>query len=168
MEKKYEPWSVGKKYKGHKRRLGSGYGKRNVVGRPEASKFHRGLDINFGGGFDDYGAPVIATHDGVIVEAKDTTAGSGGRTITIQSENGIFQTRYNHLSMITVSKNDLVYKGDKIGEIGASAWGKEKGSDSHLHYAIKKLNSNGKMDWYNPTEGKENKSENIVDPQDWI
>ena len=168
MEKKYDPWPVGKKYKGHKRRLGSGYGKRNVEGRPEASKFHRGLDINFGGGFDDYGAPVIATHDGIIVEAKDTTTGSGGRTITIQSENEIFQTRYNHLSIITVSKNDLVYKGDKIGEIGASAWGKEKGSDSHLHYAIKKLNSNGKMDWYNPTEGKENKGENIVDPQDWI
>ncbi|MEM6738409.1 MAG: hypothetical protein AAF620_20320, partial [Bacteroidota bacterium] len=72
------PWPVQETFNGKKRRLGSGYGPRNVKNRPEATKFHRGLDINFGGGYDDYGAPVISTHDGVIVEAKNTTSGSGG------------------------------------------------------------------------------------------
>ncbi|OED43147.1 hypothetical protein AB832_02705 [Flavobacteriaceae bacterium (ex Bugula neritina AB1)] len=164
----YNPWPVKKTYNGHKRRLGSGYGPRNVKNRPEASKFHRGLDINFGGGYDDFGAPVISTHDGIIVEAKDNIRGSGGRTVTVEAEDGSFQTRYNHLSEITVSLNQNVSKGQTIGKIGASAWGKEKGSDSHLHYAIKKKDSNGKLQWYNPTEGKENKEENMVDPQSWI
>ncbi|WP_438711311.1 M23 family metallopeptidase [Aquimarina muelleri] len=163
-----DPWPVKEFYNGHKRRLGSGYGPRNVKNRPEASKFHRGLDINFGGGYDDYGAPVISTHDGIIVEAKDTTTGSGGRTITVQSKDGNFQTRYNHLSEISVELNQEVNKGQTLGKLGASAWGKEKGSDSHLHYAIKKKNAQGKMDWYNPTDGKENKEENMVDPQTWI
>lgn len=92
----------------------------------------------------------------------------GGRTITVEAKDGSFQTRYNHLSEINVAFNEEVTKNQVIGKIGASAWGKEKGSDSHLHYAIKKKNEQGKMDWYNPMEGKENKVENWIDPQSWI
>ncbi len=156
-------WPVRKSHNGHKRRFGSPFGPRN-------GGQHRGIDMNFGSGYDDYGAPVIATHDGVVRKAQendDKTEGAG-RRVTIQSEDGTFQTKYFHLSVFLVDIGDKVKKGQIIGEIGSSAFAKENGTDCHLHYEIHKKNSAGKMEHYNPTEGKANTGENIVDPQTWI
>ncbi len=162
------PWPVKAKFKSFTRRVSSWFGKRIVRGNPKATKNHKGLDINFGGGFDDYGAPVVSTHDGKVVEAKDDMKGNGGRRVVIQAEDGSFQTLYFHLKSITVSQGDEVKEGQEIGTIGASAFDDEKGTASHLHYGIKKKDENGTLQWYNPTEGKDKKESNIVDPQKWV
>lgn len=164
------PWPVHKKFNGFVRRVSSWFGKRNVTNPSTATKNHQGLDINFGSKYDDYGAPVLATHDGVVYEVKNTTSGSGGRRVVIQSKDGSFQTLYFHLKAISVKAGDEVKEGDEIGEMGASYYGEEKPENmsSHLHYGIKKKNEAGVLEWYNPTEGKGNSESNIVDPQSWI
>ncbi|MEM1408843.1 MAG: peptidoglycan DD-metalloendopeptidase family protein, partial [Bacteroidota bacterium] len=163
------PFPVHLNFKGFKRRVSSWFGKRNVRNNPRATVNHKGLDINFGSGNDDFGASVIATHDGKVHEVKDNPDGNGGRKVVIQAEDGSFQTLYFHLSKVTVSKGDEVKEGTKIGEIGSSAFGSETGADTHLHYGIKKRNEKtNKLEWFNPTEGKGNEESNIVDPQSWL
>ena len=158
-------WPVPTKYKKWKPRVSSWYGgPRTCKG---CSKYHKGLDINYGSGMDDYGAPVQSTHDGTVVFVKNTTSRSG-RYVTIQSEDGKFQTLYFHFSKISVAEGDKVSEGQKIGEIGGSGKGKELGYASHLHYGMKKINTKGKYDWFNPTDDKGNSIGNIVDPQTWI
>ena len=152
-------------YKLMKWRIDSWYGERNCEG---CSKFHRGLDINFGSGSVDFGAPVLATHDGIVVSIKNTISG-GGRNILIQSPDGSFQTQYLHLSSIIVAAGQEISEGQTIGLIGGSGRGKEKGYAVHLHYQIKKYDkASNSYQYYNPTEGKGNSANNIVDPQSWI
>jgi len=153
-------WPVKEFHNGLKRRFGSPFG-------PRDGGHHRGIDINFGSGYDDYGAPVIATHDGIVTKAQenDDKSERAGRRVTIKSKDGNFQTKYFHLSVFLVDVGEDIKKGQVIGEIGASAKAKENGTDCHLHYEIHKKNSAGKMEHYNPTEGKANTGENIVDPQ---
>ena len=162
------PWPVREKFNNFSRRVASWFGPRNVKDDPYASKNHKGLDINFGSKFDDYGAPVLSTHDGVVHDVKESTSGDEGRQIVIRAKDGTFQTVYMHLKSIKVKVGDEVKEGQEIGEIGASARGSEKGTASHLHYEIHKKNSEGVMVPYNPTEGNGDSEENIVDPQKWI
>lgn len=162
------PWPVNKFFGKAKRWVASWFGPRNVKNNPKATKNHKGLDINMGGGYDDYGAPVYATHEGVVHEVKTSTSGNGGRRVVIKAPDGSFRTSYFHLKAINVEEGDEVKEGEQIGEIGASAFGKEKGTASHLHYAIEKKDEFGVFKWYNPTQGLGNEEKNIVDPQKWI
>jgi RHS repeat-associated protein len=163
------PWPVHKNFRGLTRKISSWFGPRNVKDNPKATKNHKGLDINFGGGNDDYGAPVRATHDGKVHQVKDDTKGNGGRKVIIQAEDGSFQTLYFHLSTINVAEGEEVVEGQQIGEIGSSAFDSETGTASHLHYGIRKKNfKTGKMEWHNPTEGNGDEESNIVDPQNWV
>ena len=84
-------WPVNTTYKGASRHIDSWYGPRNIS---YGSKFHRGLDINFGTQDFDYGAPVLATHDGVVQAINSSPKGGGGRFIIINSPDGSFQTGY--------------------------------------------------------------------------
>lgn len=163
LEIKYKNWTLSE--------ITSGYGKRDVkVG----SKFHKGLDFNYSGGGDtDIGAPIFSTHDGFVHELKDDASGTTGRYILIRSENNLFQTKYLHLSKIVVKKDEKIKKGQKIGELGASYNGKEKGGDisAHLHYEIMTLVSKANENVYNqidPTDGHGKNKIYLIDPQDWI
>ena len=159
-------WPVNTTYKGASRHIDSWYGPRNIS---YGSKFHRGLDINFGTQDFDYGAPVLATHDGVVQAINSSPKGGGGRFIIINSPDGSFQTGYLHLKSINVEVGQKISEGDVIGEIGGSGKGKERGYVPHLHYQIKKLNQKTrKYEHFDPTQGKGKKIENIVDPQLWI
>lgn len=163
------PWPVKEKWNNLTRWVSSWFGPRNVKDNPKASKNHKGLDINFGGGTDDHGAPVVTTHDGKVVTVKNNTSGNGGRTVTVESPDGNFRTSYFHLSGIEVEAGDEVKEGQTIGAIGSSAFDSETGTASHLHYGIERKNAEtGEWEWYNPTEGKGNEEGNIVDPQKWI
>ena len=158
------PWPVPLMFKNWHRRIDSWYGFRALKNR-----IHHGLDVNFSGGGDtDYGAPILATHSGVVLEIKTSTTKDGGRMIIIRSPDGSFQTRYFHLSSIVVSAGQEISEGMTIGYMGGSSGGKEHGVKSHLHYEIHKKNSAGKMVSYDPTEGKGKSASNIVDPQTWI
>ncbi len=71
------PFPVNDLFKRMKFRIDSWFGKRDVKDNPRASKFHKGLDINFGSGRDDFGAPVLTTHDGVVSLDESTKGGEG-------------------------------------------------------------------------------------------
>ena len=161
------PLPVQKFFKGLSNRIDSWFGKRET-GISYASKFHKGLDINFGSGRQDFGAMVMSTHDG-IARVKDNLSGDNGRMITITSPDGSFRTKYLHLSNINVKDGQKVNETDKIGEIGGSRAGDEFGGQVHLHYQIERLNNEtGEYEPYNPTQEKGNSEKNIVDPQQWI
>ncbi len=73
------PWPVPEVFKNFVRRFGSGFGMRTTKSGPG---MHYGGDINFsGGGNTDYGAPILATHDGRVCSVSATNDGSGGRWI---------------------------------------------------------------------------------------
>lgn len=162
------PFPVNDLFKRMKFRIDSWFGKRDVKDNPRASKFHKGLDINFGSGRDDFGAPVLTTHDGVV-SLDESTKGGEGRSIIVTSPDGKFRTKYFHLSEINVKEGQKVSESDKIGEIGSSAFGSETGTKSHLHYEIQTFDSeNNKWLPFNPTQGNGNTKDNVVDPQTWI
>jgi RHS repeat-associated protein len=162
-----KPWPVAEMFNGFKRRIDSWFGPRDVKDDPQASKNHKGLDINFGSKKDDYGAPVQSTHEGTA-STKDNVEGKNGRTIYVTSPDGTFRTAYFHLSKINIEDGSTIKEGQQIAEIGTSGRGSEDGVPSHLHYEIQKLGEDGNWTPIDPTGGKGKDEANIIDPQSWI
>jgi RHS repeat-associated protein len=161
------PLPIEKVFKGLSHHIDSWFGRRET-GLSYASKFHKGLDLNFGSGKDDYGAKVMSTHDG-IAHVKNSTSGNEGRMVIVNSADGSFRTKYLHLSSINIKEGQKISEADKIGEIGGSRMGSETGGQVHLHYQIERLNTEtGEYEPYNPTQGKGNSESNVVDPQKWV
>ena len=131
-------WPVLPKYNGYGRRHENNYGAPRPNGRT-----HAGVDINHtGGGNTDLGAPIIATHDGVVVSVKTIGNGdrdAGGNRITIASENGSVVTSYMHLDMISngIQEGSVVQEGQQIGTMGGSGKGVSDRYTSHLHYELR-------------------------------
>ncbi|MCR5351265.1 MAG: M23 family metallopeptidase [Bacteroidales bacterium] len=105
-------------------RLSSGFGYRTdpVYGGIER---HGGQD--FAGAT---GTPVYATGDGVVTMAEFRRNGYGNQ-IVIDHGYG-YQTRFAHLSVITVVEGMHVKRGEQIGNIGSSG----KSTGPHLHYEV--------------------------------
>ncbi len=131
-------WPVNEKYNGHNRRHENNYG----ADRPNNRK-HAGVDINFGAGSDDLGAPVLATHSGVVTRVAhyaDDKDGGGNRVKIAYNKNGkeVVASYYMHLDEITegLKVGDKISEGYQIGTIGGSGKGKSDAYTSHLHYEI--------------------------------
>jgi murein DD-endopeptidase MepM/ murein hydrolase activator NlpD len=83
-------------------------------------RFHSGIDIS-----GDYGSPVIAAQDGVVlivrnpVEGRNTGGTGFGNYIVIAHENSI-STLYGHLKSTSVQVGQQVRAGDKIGTCGST------------------------------------------------
>lgn len=88
-------------------------------------RMHAGVD--FAG---PVGTPLYATADGVVVHAGWQSG--YGRLVKIQHEFGI-ETRYGHMSRITVNVGQRVSRGDRIGDMGASG----RVTGPHLHYEVR-------------------------------
>jgi RHS repeat-associated protein len=166
------PLPVNSVYNGMGWRIDSGFGSRSCSG---CSKFHRGVDLNTtGGGSTDLGAPVLATHSGVVSAVHDNTNGGGGRYIQIKSPDGTFASQYLHLSEITVILGQTINEGDVIGKVGGSANGSETGRPVHLHYELMLINEDGGLTKIDPlvdidqVASTNNLIINLVDPQKWI
>ena len=84
--------------------------------------FHAGLDIAA-----ESGAPVYATAAGKVIEAGYHS--SYGNLIVVDHGFGI-QTRYGHLSKLSVKQGEQVKRGDVIGLVGATG----RATGPHLHY----------------------------------
>ena len=131
-------WPVLPKYNGYGRRHENNYGAPRPNGRT-----HAGVDINHtGGGNTDLGAPIIATHDGVVVSIKTIGNGdkdAGGNRITIVSGDGSVSTSYMHLDMISnnMQEGSIVQEGQQIGTMGGSGKGVSDRYTSHLHYELR-------------------------------
>jgi len=86
--------------------------------------FHQGIDIA-----TNFGNPVFATGDGIVVELKNDKM--LGRSILISHGWG-YSTLYGHLSKILVTSGQKVKRGDTIGLIGQSG----KALGPHVHYEV--------------------------------
>lgn len=95
-------------------------------------RFHSGVDL---GG--DYGAPIVAAADGVVIKVRNpwqgrNTGGSGyGNYIIIMHANGV-STLYAHMKKTLVSVGESVDAGDKIGLCGSTG----TSTGPHLHFEV--------------------------------
>jgi murein DD-endopeptidase MepM/ murein hydrolase activator NlpD len=75
------------------------------------------------------GAPVVAVADGVVVSAA--ASAGGGRTVHLRHANG-YETKYLHLSTMTVRAGARVRQGALVGRVGASGLA----TGPHLDYRV--------------------------------
>ncbi len=103
-------------------------------------KDHPAADFNMGNGDDDLGAPIVATHNGIVTDIKHfTDKDGGGNRVYIQSKDGTIQTRYLHMDAFAQNLyvGKPVLEGETIGFVGGSGNGDQKGVAVHLHYEIR-------------------------------
>jgi murein DD-endopeptidase MepM/ murein hydrolase activator NlpD len=91
--------------------------------------FHTGVDVSA-----DYGAPVHATADGVVVTA-DTHTGYG-RVVIVEHGFGL-TTWYAHLSAYAVVAGTRIKRGEVIGYAGISG----RSTGPHVHYEVRVNNA---------------------------
>ena len=103
----------------------SGFGVRSDPFSGGAAR-HMGIDIA-----GPVGTPIYATADGVVAGAGWHNGGYGN-LITIDHGRGI-ETRYAHLSGISVRAGERVKRGQMIGRMGSTG----RSTGSHLHYEVR-------------------------------
>ena len=98
----------------------------------KVKRFHHGVD---------FVAPVHtqikSTADGVVVKIKKSDHGYGNQIVIKHGNN--YETRYAHLSDITVKVGQKVEVGDVIGTLGSTGLA----TGPHLHYEI--INNNNQI-----------------------
>lgn len=105
-------------------RLTSGFGARAHPIRG-GIRAHSGVDLAA-----SYGSPIVATADGVV----GTAGWSGGYGLLVAISHGDdVQTRYGHLSRITVAAGQQVRRGDVIGFVGSTG----ESTGPHVHYEVR-------------------------------
>jgi murein DD-endopeptidase MepM/ murein hydrolase activator NlpD len=98
-----------------------------MTGSPD---YHAGVDIAA-----ETGQPVYATAEGTVTDAGYQNA--YGNLVVLDHGFGL-QTRYGHLSALTVTKGDHVKRGDIVGRVGATG----RATGPHLHYEVQ---ANGRL-----------------------
>ncbi len=96
-------------------------------------KFHAGVDIAGSGAM---GSPVIASADGTVFKVVRDSSNDAGINIRIRhidEQGNEWQTRYCHLSQISVSEGDQVQRGQVIGAVGSTG----ASTGPHLHFEMK-------------------------------
>ncbi|MEO8706754.1 MAG: M23 family metallopeptidase [Kofleriaceae bacterium] len=88
-------------------------------------KFHGGADIR-----GDYGTPVAAAGDGIVIFAGDK---SGYGNVVFVDHGGGVVTRYAHLRKIETKLDAAVTAGQRIGQIGATG----RTTGPHLHFEVR-------------------------------
>ncbi|WP_271077111.1 M23 family metallopeptidase [Aurantiacibacter sp. MUD61] len=105
-------------------RITSPYGlRRNPVSGQMAR--HSGVDLAAA-----TGTPVHSTADGTVVFSG--WAGNYGLLVTVAHDGGM-QTRYAHLSAISVQRGDEVSGGQMLGRSGSTG----RSTGPHLHYEVR-------------------------------
>lgn len=94
--------------------------------------FHYGVDIS---GPNAMGQPIIAIADGEVfqVNLTNTAAGYNLRIRHIDEEGNTWESRYCHMSQISVTPGDYVKQGDVIGAVGNTG----RSTGPHLHLELK-------------------------------
>jgi murein DD-endopeptidase MepM/ murein hydrolase activator NlpD len=91
--------------------------------------FHTGVDVSA-----DYGAPVHATADGIVVSADQHTG--YGRVVILDHGFGL-TTWYAHLSAYSIVAGTRVKRGEVIGYAGISG----RSTGPHVHYEVRMNNA---------------------------
>ncbi|NJM48496.1 MAG: M23 family metallopeptidase [Alkalinema sp. RU_4_3] len=95
-------------------------------------RFHAGTD--FGA---PEGTPVLAASTGRVTEAK--RMGGYGLAVTIEHQNGRYETLYGHLSELLVSAGEPVRSGQVIGRVGSTG----ASTGPHLHFELRQQSAKG-------------------------
>jgi murein DD-endopeptidase MepM/ murein hydrolase activator NlpD len=77
------------------------------------------------------GTGVSAAARGTVVHAGP--AGTYGNLVTVRHDNG-FETRYAHLSAVTVQKGQQVTAGQEVGKVGSTGYS----TGPHLHFELRR------------------------------
>ncbi|MRV76188.1 peptidoglycan DD-metalloendopeptidase family protein [Duganella sp. FT92W] len=109
-------------------KVNSPYGERPGKPTPQASPFHRGVDLSA-----RRGTPLLAPADGIVSESTDLYQGQAkfGKVIVIDHGGGL-RSMYAHLDQRTVSAGDAVTAGQAIGKTGNTG----KTTGPHLHVEV--------------------------------
>lgn len=99
--------------------------------------YHKGIDIT---GANFKGSTIVAADGGKVIKVVTVGAegdwnGGYGKHVIIQHSNNM-TTLYGHLNAVSVSLNDNVSRGQKIGEGGTTG----ASTGPHLHFEIRKNN----------------------------
>ncbi|HVF83392.1 MAG TPA: M23 family metallopeptidase [Sphingomicrobium sp.] len=103
----------------------SSYGVRSDPFQGRAA-MHAGIDLS-----GPVGTPIYATADGMVSNAGWHNGGYGN-LVKLDHGRGI-ETRYAHLSSLTVRPGQRVKRGDLIGKMGSTG----RSTGSHLHYEVR-------------------------------
>ncbi|HXG36143.1 MAG TPA: peptidoglycan DD-metalloendopeptidase family protein, partial [Dehalococcoidia bacterium] len=93
---------------------------------------HNGIDID-GCGKD--GAPVVAAAAAKVKQVAVDPAGYGNYVV-LEHQDGA-QTLYAHLASVSVTANQVVARGDKIGGVGHTGYVIGQCGGTHLHFELK-------------------------------
>ena len=104
-------------------RVTSDFGWRTLDGEKE---LHKGIDVAA-----PPGTPVIAARSGRVIQAQFDRTYGWGWTVVIQHPDG-WQTRYAHLSGISVQARQLVRQGERVGRVGSTG----RVTGPHLHFGL--------------------------------
>lgn len=88
--------------------------------------FHPGIDLSA-----QSGTPVVATADGVVVNAG-WLGGYGKRVEISHGKNGL-STIYAHLTEVFATPGQVVRRGEVVGRAGATG----RATSAHLHYEVR-------------------------------
>ncbi len=87
--------------------------------------YHNGIDMAAA-----EGTPIVAAYTGIVGEA--TYNASMGNYIYLEHGDGL-RTIYLHASKLYVKKDDIVVKGEVIGEVGSTG----RSTGPHLHFSVR-------------------------------
>ncbi|MEA4972857.1 MAG: peptidoglycan DD-metalloendopeptidase family protein [Candidatus Metalachnospira sp.] len=104
--------------------ISSGYGTR-VRPKGTGTEFHTGYDIPA-----SYGSAVVAAEAGTVIYAG--LMNGYGNTVMINHGNGLV-TLYGHNSSLTVSKGDVVSRGEQIAKVGSTG----NSTGNHCHFEVR-------------------------------
>ena len=104
-------------------RVTSDFGWRTLDGEKE---LHKGIDVAA-----PPGTPVVAARSGRVILAQLDEANGWGWTVVIQHPDG-WQTRYAHLSGISVRPRQLIRQGERVGAVGSTG----RVTGPHLHFGL--------------------------------
>lgn len=88
-------------------------------------RFHQGIDLAA-----PFGAPIFSAGEGVVSAAG--WHGGYGLLVALNHARGM-QTRYGHMSRLSVGQGQYVHKGQLLGYVGATG----VATGPHLHYEVR-------------------------------
>lgn len=114
-----------------------------VFNDKRSDHLHQGVDITTHG----QSLPLYATEDGGKVVRMGYDRGGGGNYVVVQYPSGV-ETKYMHMSSVSVKKGNTVDAGDQVGVSGNTG----RSNGTHLHFEVRYRDESGNYDKDKPAD----------------